>query len=881
MIARLFATLRGLLGRRRIEGEIDEELRDHLEREIEAHRSRGVSAEEARRLALRDLGGLTQTIESTRAVRATWFDTVWRDVGYAARMLRRSPRFTATALTLLVLGIGATTAIVSITYAVLVRPLPYENADRLVFLAESREGRSMAWLNYTDWRRRATSFEGMASSVADGVIRRGGQFPQQLDSRSVTVNFFDVLGTMPLEGRLFTESDARPGAASTVVLSHAFAMREFGTARAAVGQALLLNGRSHTVVGVLPPGFRYMTAAHVYVPLEPQAAANYRGMQNRRDHTTLYAVARLKPGVSLTSARAEMQNIAAALVLEYPETNAGRDNPACCVYIVPLADRIVGDMAPTLTVVAGAVVLLLLIACVNLAGLLLNKSASRADEFGIRAAIGGGRWDLIRQLLIEQALLVLIGGALGAVAGAGILSALVSMAPREMPRLDEIHLDLVVLSWTTLLSCACAFLFGIVPAIKASGVSGQKLVARSGRGSTRSAPVLRQGLMLAEIAVATVLLSGAGLMVHTMVRLARVDPGFDPNNLQTLMFSLTGPQWPNAKRQVFYDAVVERLRALPGMDNAGLASSLPILGSNWWTVFSISGKAAEHWISLGEFPNADTVLVTAGYFETLRIPLVKGRYFNRSDTPDSLPVAIVNSSVATKFWPNEDPLGKQMRQGFPDQPFGPWRTVVGVVGDIKQQGIDQEAPRQLFMPIVQEPRATMFAIVRTPGTVTASSLEAAIHDVDRNVAVFNDRTLDQVMRESSSRRRIAMIVLSTFGVAAVLLAAIGIYGVIAQGVAERRQEIGVRMALGATGGQILGLFLRHGLVVVAVGIACGVAMALAAAQSLASLVFGVTATDPATLTAVAALLTVVTLLACYMPARSATRVDPLDTLRSE
>jgi putative ABC transport system permease protein len=880
MIARLFATLRGLLARRRIEGEIDEELRDHLEREIEAHRARGVPAEEARRLALRDLGGMTQTIESTRAVRATWLDTVWRDVGYAARVLRRSPRFTATALTLLVLGIGSTTAIISVAYTVLVRPLPYADSNRLVFLAE-KEGSGIAWLNFDDWRRRATSFEGIASSLADGVIRRGGPFPQQLDSRSVTVNFFGVLGTTPFQGRLFHASDARPDAASTAVLSHEFATREFGSAPAAVGQTLVLNGRSSTVIGVLPPGFRYMTVAHVYLLLEPQAAANYRGMQNRRDHTSLYAVGRLKPGVSLTSARAEMQNIAAALALEYPESNKGSDNPACCVSIVPLADRIVGDMAPTLTVVAGAVVLLLLIACSNLAGLLLNRSASRADEFSIRAAIGGSRWDLIRQLLIEQALLVLIGGVLGAVAGAGILSALVAMAPREMPRLDEIHLDLVVLSWTTLFSCACAFLFGIVPAIKASGVRGQELVARSGRGSTRSVPVLRQGLMLAEIAVATVLLSGAGLMVHTMVRLARVDPGFEPNNLQTLMLSLTGPQWPNARRQVFYDVVVERLRALPGVDNAGLASSLPILGSNWWTVFSISGRTAEHWTSLGEFPNADSVLVTAGYFETLRIPLVTGRYFNRSDTPDSLPVAIVNSSVARNFWPNEDPLGKQIRQGFPDQPFGPWRTVVGVVGDIKQQGIDQAAPRQLFMPIVQEPRATMFAIVRTPGTVTASSLEATIHDLDRNVAVFNDRTLGQVMRESSSRRRIAMIVLSAFGVAAVLLAAIGIYGVIAQGVAERRREIGVRMALGATGGQILGLFLRHGLLVVAVGIACGVVTALAAARSLASLVFGITATDPATLGAVAALLTAVTLLACYMPARSATRVDPLEALRTE
>ena len=880
MIARLFATLRGLLGRYRIEGEIAEELRDHLEREIEAHRSRGLSAEESRRLALRDLGGLMQTIESTRAVRATWLDTVWRDVAYAARVLRRSPRFTATALTLLVFGIGSTTAIVSIAYAVLVRPLPYADANRLVFLAE-KEGSGIAWPNFDDWRRRAKSFEGIAGSLADSVIRRGSQFPQQVDSRNVTVNFFGVLGTTPFQGRLFHESDARPDATPTAVLSHAFAIRAFGTAHAALGQTLTMNGRSYTVIGVLPPGFRYVTMAHVYLLLEPFVAANYRGMQNRLNHTTLYAVARLKPGVSVTVARAEMQNIAAALALEYPATNRGSDNPACCVYIVPLADRIVGDMAPTLTVVAGAVVLLLLIACINLGGLLLNKGTSRAGEFGIRAAIGGSRWALIRQLLIEQALLVLIGGVLGAVAGAAILTALVSLAPRDMPRLDEIHLDLIVLSWTTLFGSACAFLFGIVPAIKAAGVSGQELVVRSGRGATRSAAALRQAVMLAEIAVATVLLSGAGLMVHTMVRLARVDPGFDPHNLQTVMFALTGPQWPDAKRQMFYGAVVERLRALPGVENAAITSSLPILGSNWWTVFNTQGKTAEHWISVGEFPNADTVLVTASYFDTLRIPLVKGRYFDQTDTPDSAPVAIVSSNVARKFWPNEDPLGKQIRQGFPAEPFGPWRTIVGIVGDVRQQGVDRNTTPQLFLPVVQEPRATVFTIVRTRETVSPSSLEAAIHEVDRNVSVFNDRTVDQLMRDSSSRRRIAMIVLSAFGIIAVLLAAVGVYGVVAQVVAERRQEIGVRMALGATGRQILGLFMRHGLVVVAVGIACGVVLALAAGRSLASLVFGITVTDPATLSAIAALLTVVALLACYMPARAATRVAPLEGLRSE
>jgi putative ABC transport system permease protein len=877
MISRLVATLRGLLRRGQIDNEITEELRDHLEREIELHRSRGLSPEEARRLALRDLGGLTQTIESTRDVRAIWLDTVWRDVRYAVRMLRRSPRFTVTALTLLVLAIGSTTAIYSIAYAVLVRPLPYPDAGRLVFLA-GQDGTGVIWPNFEEWRRRATSFEGgIASTLADAVIMTSGPIPRRFESRSVTSNFFRVLGVPAVQGRLFDEFDARPNAAATAVVSHAFWMRELGGSPAAVGQTLSLNQTPFTVIGVLPAGFRYMTPADVYLLLEPQVAANYRGMQSRNTRTTLFAVARLKPGATVPAARAEMETIAAALAAEHGKTTTkGLD-----VQLLPLTDRVVGDTGPTLTVLVGAVTLLLLIACVNLTVLLLNRSTSRAHEFGIRAAIGGSRASLIRQLLIEQGLLVVAGGVLGALAGAALLTGLVSLAPREIPRLDEIRLDVVVLSWAAFFCCACALVFGVVPALKASGINGQELVVRSVRGSTRSSSSLRRALTIAEIAVATVLLCGSGLMVQTMLRLARVDPGFDPHNLHTFRFSLTGPQWPDARKQVFYDAVVERLRSVPGVEDAAVAYSLPTFGSNWWNVFNFPGKTAEHWISIGEFPNAGMAPVTAGYFETLRIPLLSGRYFDRSDTPDSLPVAILTSSLARKHWPNEDPIGKQIRQGFPSAPYGPWRTIVGVVGDVKQEGVDREISPQVFMPIVQQPRTTVFAIARGRGPLAAPSLEAALHDLEPTVPVFNDRTLDQLMREASSRRRIAMVVLSVFGGVAVLLAAVGLYGVIAQGVAERRREIGVRMALGATDDQVLRLFLRHGLVVVAVGIGCGLAGAAAAARSLASLVFGVSARDPATLGAVASLLTAVTLLACYLPARSATRVDPAEALRSE
>jgi predicted permease len=877
MISRLIATLRGLLRRRQIDDEITEELRDHLEHEIELHRSRGLSPEEARRLALRDLGGLTQTIESTRDVRAIWLDTVWRDVRYGVRMLRRSPRFTVTALTLLVLAIGSTTAIYSIAYAVLVRPLPYPDAGRLVFLA-GQDGTGVPWPNFEEWRRRATSFEGgVASTLADAVIMTNDPIPRRFESRSVTSNFFRVLGVPAVQGRLFDDADARPNAGATAVVSHAFWMRELGGSPAAVGQTLSLNQTPFTVIGVLPAGFRYTTAADVYLLLEPQVAANYRGMQSRNTRTTLFAVARLKPAATVPSARAEMETLAAALAAEHGKTTTkGLD-----VQLLPLTDRIVGDTGPTLTVLAGAVTLLLLIACVNLAVLLLNRSTSRAHEFSIRAAIGGSRASLIRQVLIEQGLLVVAGGVLGAVAGAALLTGLVSLAPREIPRLDEIRLDVVVLFWAAFFSCACALVFGVVPALRASGINGQELVVRSVRGSTRSSSSLRRALTIAEIAVATVLLSGSGLMVQTMLQLGRVDPGFDPHNLYTFRFSLTGPKWPDARKQVFYDAVVERLRAVPGVEDAAIAYSLPTFGSNWWQVFNFPGKTAEHWISIGEFPNAGMAPVTAGYFETLRIPLVSGRYFDRSDTPDSLPVAIFTSSLARKYWPNEDPIGKQMRQGFPSAPYGPWRTIVGVVGDVKQEGVDREISPQVFMPIVQQPRTTVFAIARARGPLAAPSLEAALHDLEPTVPVFNDRTLDQVMREASSRRRIAMVVLSVFGGVAVLLAAVGLYGVIAQGVAERRREIGVRMALGATDDQILRLFLRHGLMVVTVGIGCGLLAAMAADRSLARLVFGVTPRDPATLGSVAALLTVVTLLATYMPARSATRVDPAEALRAE
>jgi len=388
-------------------------------------------------------------------------------------------------------------------------------------------------------------------------------------------------------------------------------------------------------------------------------------------------------------------------------------------------------------------------------------------------------------------------------------------------------------------------------------------------------------LTIVQVAVATVLLSGAGLMAQSMLRLNRIDPGFNPDHLQTFMFSLTGPQWPAARKQTFYPVVLERLRGVPGVETVGITYALPILGSNWWSQFNLPGGTTAHWQSVGEFPNAGMVPVSEGYFETLKVPLIKGRYFTASDTPGSIPVAIINSSLARKYWPDADPIGTQVQQGSPDDPFGPWRTIVGIVADIAQNGVDQKKPPQIFMPIAQQPRTEVYAVLRTKAPVPSSSLEQAIRSLDGSIPIFKDRSFDQVVGEASSRRRIAVVVLSVFGAVAVLLAAIGLYGVVAQSVADRRQEIGVRLALGATRQQVVGLFLRHALLVVALGIGCGVAGATAGGRSLSTLVFGITPRDPVTLGIVAAVLTAVTLVASYMPARYATRVDPTEALRSE
>ena len=868
--------LRALFLRRQVEAEMEREMRSHLDLETEANVRAGMPPDVARRHALLAFRGLDRAKEDYRdALETRMLDDSWRDLRYAARLARRSPGFTLTVVTLLALAVGASSAIFSVAYAVLVRPLPYPDPARLVFITEA--GAGVAWPDFLDWRSRATVFDGLAASLSDPVFMKSDDGPLRLGARSVTANFFAVLGARPARGRLFTDADARLDAAPVAVVTYAFWRDKLGASPVAIGKTIALTKETYTVIGVLPPDFRYFTPADVFLLLEPQIALDdFHGMQSRGNHAALYAVGRLAKGATTAAAQAQMHAIAAALSRDYPTTNKGDDIP-----VLPLMDRVVGSAAPTLIVLAGAVTLLLLIGCINFASLLLNRAASRAHEFSVRAAIGGSRARLVRQLLIEQALLVAAGGLLGALVGAGMLAGIVHLAPADLPRLDEIHLDMRMLALTALAGSACAFACGIWPALQASGVRRRVLALRSGQHARASTSRMRRALMTAEIAVATVLLFGAGLMVRTMMHLSEVDPGFDPHDLQTVSFTLTGPAWSgpegDAKKDVFFDGVAERLRAIPGVESAALTYTLPLQCCNWWSQFSILGRPAP---APGDFgPNAGMSPVTAGYFQTLEVPLLEGRYFDASDRPTSVPVAIVTKSVAQKYWPGQDPIGQQIRGGAPGNQYGPWRTVVGVVGDTKQLGLDQGSPQFIFMPLVQEPRSQLFAIVRTRSALSPATLAVAVRGADKSVSIFNDRTLDQVLSETTSRRRVAMLVLSVFGCVAVILAAIGLHGVIAQSISDRRHEIGIRMSLGATQGNVVGMFVRGGLVAAGAGLGAGMIAAVVVSRSLASMVFGLETTDPLTIAATVVLLAIIALFACYAPARAAARVDPATALR--
>ena len=804
--------------------------------------------------------------------------TLMQDIRYGFRMLVKKPGFTVVAVLALALGVGANTAIFSVVNAVLLRPLPYAEPDRLVIMWErgATQDTSVAYPNYLDWRAQNQAFEQITAFRRSSFNLVGAGEPERLAGRMVTANFFQTLGVRLLKGRDFSPEEDRVGGTKTVILSHGFWQRRFGGDESIIGQQLNLNNQSYTVTGIAPAGFRYGSETDIYVLIGQGEEDFYR---ERGNHPGIYVIGRLKPGVTLEQGRADMDTIMARLGQQYPETNTDRR-----IHMESLYDNTVEDVRPALLILLGAVGFVLLIACANVANLLLARSAVRQKEIAIRTALGAGRMRIIRQLLTESVLLSLLGGGAGLLLALWGTDALKSIVPGNIPRLDESGIDLRVLSFTMLVSFLTGIIFGLAPALQASRLDLNESLKEGERGSTGSRHRLRGALVIGEIAVALVLLIGAGLMLKSLWRLQSVDTGFDTKNLLTMQLSYTARPGEGSKAISFFKGLEERLKGLPGVEAVAVSNGVPFLGAgedSFWVEGRPRLKPTDEMMAV-------IYNITPGYFRTMGINLKKGRYLTEQDRADSQPVVVIDESLAQKYFPNEDPLGKRLTNG-PDLPS---YEIVGIVEHVKHYGLDGETPvdPQFYFALEQFPEkylpnivGRMALLVRTQADPLSliGAVRQQVLAVDSNQPVFNARTMEQVINESIAPRRFAMLLLTIFAGVALLLAAVGIYGVMSYSVTQRTHEVGVRIALGATVPDILKLIVGQGMILVVAGVGIGLLAALGLTRLMSSLLYGVSTTDPVTFVALSLLLSGVAFIACYIPARRATKVDPMVALRYE
>jgi putative ABC transport system permease protein len=795
-------------------------------------------------------------------------DTLLQDLRYALRALRRSPGFTVAAVLTLALGIGANSAIFSLVHGVLLRGLPYPESARLmtVWGHYPATGRSSVSLpDWRDWRDGNRTFAELAARYGRTLNLAGQGDPEQVASDMVSTNFFRTLGVAPALGRGFLEEEGRTGAADVAVLSHRLWQRRFAGDPGVVGRAVSLNGRPYAVVGVAPAGFRFMRDVDVWTPLpvdEPNAP---------RRAEFLTVVGRLKPGVTQAQAKADMDLVAGRLARAYPETNAGWT----ALEVLPLKEYLVGDVRRALVLFSAAVALVLLIACANVANLLLARASGRAREIAVRLALGAGRGRLVRQLLTESALLALLGGAAGLLLAVWAVEALQAAAGRLVPRLDEVRIDGVVVLFSLALSVATGLLFGLAPALRLSGGS----LSATLRDGTRSAGSgrlarFRNGLVLGEVALAVVLLVGAGLLLQSFARLTRVDLGFRPEGVLTYGVVLPSAAYgEDPQLLAVYERILERTRAVPGVRDAALASDLPMGGASY-LAFDIEGRTP--------VPEAQEDLqpfaVTPGWFRTLGIPLRRGRLLEPRDAAGAPFVAVVNEELARRYFPGTDPIGRRISLDGTR-----WLTIVGVVGDVAQEGVTAAPYPQLYQALAQFPRRTVAAAIRAEGEpmALAGATRRALAAAAPGVPPRDVRTLEERAGDTIAMPRVSAVVLALFAAVALALAAIGLYGVLAYTVVQRHREIGIRLALGAAGGEVLRLILWQGMRPALAGIAVGLLGALAATRLMRSLLYGVGATDPLTFAAVPLFLCTVALAAIWIPARRAAHVDPMIALREE
>jgi putative ABC transport system permease protein len=782
---------------------------------------------------------------------------------------------TAIAVITLALGIGANTAIFSVVNSVLLRPLPYPNAGRLMTIWEdhrARSGPEREWTSPTgfeDWRDQAKSFDHVVALQGWGPTLTGQGEPERLVGALVSHDTLATLGVAPALGRAFRPEEDQRGVESVVIISHRLWQRRFGADPSLVGKKISLDGVSREVVGVMPAGLKFpiITNAEVLRPI--QTALN-AGCQ--RGCYTIRVMARLKAGVSETQARAELNAIASRIGQQFPDTNS-----KIGATLVPLHEFRVGPVKTQMLALLVAVGFVLLIACANVANLLLARSATREKEIAIRASLGAGRWRIARQLLSESLLLAVIGGSIGLLLAYLLVGLLVGFSPQGTPRLDEIGVDGRALGYAMAITILTGLLFGSAPIWQLFKADLNQSLRDGGKGLqvARSGRRALSALVVAETALALTLLAGAGLLIKSFIRLQRVDPGFNPRNALTAVVTLPQAVYPERNQIApFYGQLLERVRTLPGVQSAAAVSSLPLAGSDTDAGFVIEGRPAPQ---PDQQPVAWVSSVSHDYFRTMGMRLVAGREFDERDAENSPKVVIISDAAARRHFPNEDPVGKRIGNGRPDG----WREIVGVTADVKHFGLNQDARVSMFFPHTQQPARRMFIVARAAADPLSlsSALRGAVAAIDKNLAVSNISPMEEITAQSIGQERYTLLLLGLFSALALLLAAAGIYGVMSYAVAQRTHEIGVRMAVGAQTRDVLKMVVTQGMVLVSGGVGIGLASSLALTRFIRGLLFGVSATDPMTFAAISILLTAVGLLACYLPARRATKVDPLVALR--
>jgi putative ABC transport system permease protein len=860
----------------KMDQELDEEMRFHLERLIEQNIKSGMTPEDARYAALKSFGGVDQSKEECRSARGVGLlENIFRDISFSIRVLLRSYAFTIVVVLTLALGIGANTVIFSFANGILLRALPYPQPDRLAVLDEFSRKRDMtsmavSYPNFLDWRAQNKSFEDI------GVFFGGSRFnlsgageAVEIRGAFVSAGLFEILRVPPLLGRTITPNEDRPNENMVVILGHDLWQRNFGGDPKIIGQKIMINSRARTVIGVMPRGFRFPEVAEMWVPL-----ALTTETFTRTDHG-LGSIARLRDGVTLAEAQAEMHTIAAHIEQLNPVTNEGLD-----VKVMSLRDNLSGDYRQALLILLGVVGCVLLVACVNVANLMLARATARQKEFALRAALGAGRWRIIRQLLIESLLLAFVGGALGLAFSVWAMHLLLTAIPVQLPSWMNFSIDLRVLGFTIAITLLTGLIFGAAPALQTSRVDLNDTLKEGGRGTVGARGRSRNLLVVTEIALSLVLLVGAGLMIRSFLRLRQVNIGVNAKNVLTATMSLPSAKYKEREQRVaFFTQWLERVRAIPGVESAGATGTLPLSGNNWGRSLTVEGFPV---LSVGQAPVIQHTVVTPGYFRTMEIPLLAGRDFTDADTKGSMPVTIIDERLAREYWPHESAVGKRVRFGPPED-NEPWHTIVGVVGTVRHQRVQEDTRKSVYLPYLQFGLGGLTIVARTSSDPheIIGPIRRSVAEIDSDLPLSEVTTMEEVVAESIWQPRLYAMLFAVFAGGALVLALIGIYGVMAFLVQTRTHEIGVRMALGATARDVFKLIVGRGMKLTAIGVTIGIAGAIGLTRLMHSLLFNTSATDPITFVLIAALLSLAAFLACYIPARRATKVDPLVALRYE